>query len=151
MSLLGSILSVAAPIIGTIYGGPIGGAIGTAIGGAMNAPPPSMPGSGAPAPTPTMGSLPSVVGAAGTAIVAGGKRVMSSAITYCRKHPGWCANVGGVAAVAAMVSDGRLPKLRTRRARGISAGEFKGFRKVHKVLSGFCAPRFKIRKSKRSC
>lgn len=154
MSLLGSILKVAAPIAGAYFGGPVGAALGTQIasslgggGGGVAA-----PGSGAVA---SMAALPSIgtVGAVGGAVaragVAGARAVIASARYYCAKYPGWCISIGGLGAVQGMVQNGQLPIHRRRRGRGITAKEFSGFRKVHRVLSGFCAPKMRIRKGRR--
>lgn len=78
----------------------------------------------------------------------GMRRVNSSAASYCRRNPSWCSQVGGVGAVANMVASGQLPTVRRGRGRGISGREFRAFRRVHKVLSTFCAPRMKIRRKR---
>lgn len=153
MSLLKDLVSVAAPVIGGLVGGPAGVAIGAALGGLGSART-SAPGSGQVA---SLGSLPSIGGAVGGAVVgttvragiAGARAILSSARYYCAKYPGWCISIGGLGAVQGMVQNGQLPVHRRRRARGITAGEFRGFRKVHKVLSGFCAPKMRIRKGRR--
>lgn len=93
-------------------------------------------------------ALPAIVG--GGAVVARGARaVVSSAASYCRRHPGWCASIGGLGAVQAMIQSGQLPPVRRSRGRGISSREFRSFRRVHSVLSKFCAPKMSIRRKKR--
>lgn len=146
MSLLGDIVKIAAPIVGGYFGGPVGaivGGLGSSIGGS------AAPGSG----MATMAALPAIGGAVvrttAAAGIAGARAVISSARYYCAKYPGWCISIGGLGAVQGMVQNGQLPMHRRRRARGISASEFRGFRKVHKVLSGFCAPKMRIRKGRK--
>jgi hypothetical protein len=147
MSLLGDIVKLAAPIVGGYFGGPVGATIGAGIAGNLGS---SAPGSGAIA---SMAALPAIGGAVvGTTVragIAGARTVIASARYYCAKYPGWCISIGGLGAVQGMVQNGQLPVHRRRRARGITAGEFRGFRKVHKVLSGFCAPKMRIRKGRR--
>lgn len=117
-----------------------------------------MPGIG---PIPTMGSLPGIAtrvlpqlgrlgGVAVGMGIRGVSRVASSAARYCKANPGWCATIGGVAAVEALINSGQLPVHRQRRARGLTGREMRSFRKVHRVLSKFCAPRMRIRRAK-SC
>lgn len=154
MSLFKSILSVAAPIIGGVFGGPVGAALGGAIGGAIAPRPP------APAPvnlvsgsggwggggdvytTQTMGALPPIISrglpALGGAVMAGGRAVMRSAQTYCRRHPAWCAQIGGTAAIMAMIESGQLPPIRHRRGRGITPKDLRSFRRVANLVRGFC-------------
>jgi len=151
MSLFKSIFSAAAPIIGTALGGPIGGAIGAAVGGAFapRAPAVAQPiAAGLPS-LPVMGTLPALGGAVATTgrlAIAGARAVIASARYYCARYPGWCLSIGGLGAVEGLVRDGKLPIHRRRRGRGISSRDFRGFRRVHNVLSGFCAPRMKIRR-----
>lgn len=80
------------------------------------------------------------VATAGRVVVAGGRRVFNSAQAYCRKHPAWCAGIGGTAAVEAMINAGQLPALKKRRAKGISGTELKNFRRVARVIHKYCAP-----------
>jgi len=151
MSLFKSILGAVAPLVGTVFGGPVGGAIGGVIGSAIArpsaasiAPMPSLPGV-----SQAMGSLPAiggVVGATGRLAIAGARAVMASARYYCARYPGWCLSIGGLGAVESLVRDGQLPVHRRRRGKGISARDFRGFRRVHNILSGFCAPRMKVRR-----
>jgi hypothetical protein len=149
VSLLGDLVKIAAPIAGAYFGGPVGAAIGGALGGSLGGS--AMPGSGQVA---SMAALPSIgtVGTVGGAVVragaAGARAIIASARYYCAKYPGWCISIGGLGAVQGMVQNGQLPIHRRRRARGISASEFRGFRKVHKVLSGFCAPKMRIRRKR---
>lgn len=156
MSLFRSILSAAAPIVGGIFGGPVGAAVGGAVGGALapRTPTPSyfpttasIPGAGI---MQTMGALPAITGGVvGTTVragIAGGRLILSSARYYCARYPGWCLSIGGLGVVEGLVREGKLPVHRRRRGRGISSRDFRGFRRVHNVLSGFCAPRMKIRR-----
>lgn len=149
MSLLGDLVRVAAPIAGAMLGGPVGavvGGLGASIGGRS-----ATPGSGAVASMaalPSIGATGAVVGTTVRAGIAGARAVLASARYYCAKYPGWCISIGGLGAVQGMVQNGQLPVHRRRRARGISASEFRGFRKVHKVLSGFCAPKMRIRRKR---
>lgn len=167
MSLFKSIVSGAKKIFSSpvvraaapILGGPIGVAIstaGTAYSAyqAMKAPPafpgvggmngggvstagmfPSLPGIGSLIPTATR-----VGGVAVRAGVAGAKRIYSSAASYCRKHPGWCQTIGGIAAVEALIQNGQLPAIKSRRGRGITATELKHFKRVARFTSKYCAP-----------
>jgi hypothetical protein len=165
MSLFGNIFRAAAPIVGGFLGGPAGAAVGAAIAGAGSSSratvsaAPALPGIGfAPQGVggtlpslpgfPTMGSVAAVGGAVVRAGAAGVRLAISSARYYCARYPSWCIAVGGLGAVQGMVSGGQLPPHRRRRRRGISAREFGAFRKVHRVLSGFCAPRMRIRRRK---
>lgn len=105
----------------------------------------------------TMGALPPVlragagaaIGAVGGVAVRSASSAMRAAVTWCRRNPAWCANIGGTAAVAAMVSSGQLPAPRRRRGRGISSRDLRSYRRVHNLLAGFCAPKARIRK--RTC
>lgn len=147
VSLLGDLVKVAAPIAGAYFGGPVGAAIGSAMSGWGGGS--SMPGSGSVA---SMAALPAIGGVAGTTVragIAGARAAIASARYYCAKYPGWCISIGGLGAVQGMVQNGQLPAHRRRRARGITAKEFSGFRKVHRVLSGFCAPKMRIRKGRK--
>lgn len=83
----------------------------------------------------------------GGLVVAGARGVTRSAISYCKRHPSWCSTIGGVAAVEALISDGQLPLIKHRRAKGISGTEFKNFRRVARVINKYCAP---VRKAMRS-
>lgn len=168
MSLLSkawkSVRSVAAPLIGTAIGGPIGGAIGVALAGSSGARSMSISPTYQSAGLPALGALGgtlgrltlpgvgAVAGAVGGAVVRGAGSAMRGAIALCRKHPQWCSTIGGTAAVAAMMESGQIPVPKKRRSRGITGREFRAFRRVHHVLSGFCAPRMHIRKrSSKSC
>jgi hypothetical protein len=150
VSLLGDIVKIAAPIAGAYFGGPIGATIAGGIAGSFGGS--AQPGSGAQvasmAALPSIGTVGTVGGAVARAGVAGARAIIASARYYCAKYPGWCISIGGLGAVQGMVQNGQLPVHRRRRARGISASEFRGFRKVHKVLSGFCAPKMRIRRRK---
>lgn len=163
MSLLKSLVSGAKKIISSpvvraaapILGGPVGIALttaSTAYGAyqALKTPPaPAFPGvgglngSGATS-FAGMGSLLPAVGRVGGAAVrvgvAGAKRVYSSAASYCRKHPGWCQTIGGIAAVEALIQNGQLPPVKARRGKGITATELKNFKRVARFTSKYCAP-----------
>lgn len=164
MSLFKSLVSgvkkvISSPVVRAVAPalGPIGvgiSALGTARAAyeSMKAPP-AFPGVGGmngissasmfPA-LPGVGSLLPAVGrvAAGAARigVVGAKRIYSSAASYCRKHPGWCQTIGGVAAVEAMIQRGELPAMKSRRGRGITATELKHFKRVARFTSKYCAP-----------
>ena len=147
---LGGLLGAVIPGVGVTTGMQLGSYLGSAYarpasmaapaGGAMPA------GFGLPA----LGTMLGGAAVAGRVVMVGARAIARSAITYCRRNPAWCAQIGGTAAIAAMIQDGRLPTVKRRRARGISASEFRGFRKVHRTLSGFCAPRMRIRRKGRS-
>lgn len=95
-------------------------------------------------------SLPALGGAAVGAAVRGGGALMRGATTWCRRNPAWCAQVGGTAAVAAMIGDGRLPMPKKRRGRGLSARDLRSFRRVNNLLAAVCktpVPRGPRRKS----
>lgn len=94
--------------------------------------------------------LPGAVIGAGRVAIAGVGRAARGAMELCRRHPAWCAQIGGTAAVAALIESGQLPAPRRRRARGITGREFRAFKRVHKVLSTFCAPRMRIRRKARA-
>lgn len=151
MSLFKSIIGAAAPIVGGIFGGPAGAALGAAIGGAVARPkqvaaPLSLTGTLMPGVMPAMGALPPLVGGAiGGAVVAGGRvalmsarTIARSAVTYCRRHPAWCASIGGTAAIGAMIEAGQLPTIRRRRGRGITPRDLRSFRRVGSLIRGFC-------------
>lgn len=96
---------------------------------------------------PQLGRIAPMIGAAGGAVVRGAGAAMRGATTWCRKNPAWCANIGGTAAVAAMIESGQLPMPRRRRRRGISGRDLGAYRRVHNLLAGFCAPKARIRKA----
>lgn len=156
MSLFKSLIGAAAPIIGGIFGGPVGAAIGGAVGGAIAAPRPAPAASFAPYSLPplpgagqvmqTMGTLPAIVGTTARAGIAGARAIISSARYYCARYPGWCLSIGGLGVVEGLVREGKLPVHRRRRGKGISARDFRGFGRVHRVLSKFCAPRMRIKR-----
>lgn len=151
MSLLGDIVKIAAPVVGGWLGGPVGAIVG-GLGSMGSSAMPSAPGSGAVASMaalPSIGATGAVVGTTVRAGIAGARAVISSARYYCAKYPGWCISIGGLGAVQGMVQNGQLPMHRRRRGRGISARDFRGFRRVHSILSGFCAPKMRIRKGRR--
>lgn len=162
MSLLKSLVSGVKKVISSpavravapILGGPVGLAISTAgtaysayqaaksMGGVSL---PSLPGIGAPIASAglSLGALPAIGRAAGGAVrvgIAGAKKIASSAASYCRKHPGWCQTIGGIAAVEAMIQQGQLPTIKSRRGRGITATELKNFKRVARFTSKYCAP-----------
>jgi len=92
----------------------------------------------------TMGALPPLgralggAAALGGAVVAGGRAIASSAMTYCRRHPAWCAQIGGTAVIAGMIEQGQLPTIRRRRGRGITPKDLRSFRRVANLVRGFC-------------
>jgi hypothetical protein len=92
---------------------------------------------------PLAGSIGRIAGGAivggGALAIRGARSVAASAMSYCRRHPGWCASIGGLGAVQALVQGGQLPPIRRRRGRGITPREFRAFGRVHRVLSKFCA------------
>lgn len=151
MSLFRQVLGVAAPIVGGMFGGPIGAAAGMALAGAIQKPAPApLQVSGPAMPsaqfTQTMGALPPVLGralpAVGGAVIGMGVRgataIARSAMTYCRRHPQWCATIGGTAAVSAMIQSGQLPTIRRRRGRGITPKDLRSFRRVANLVRGYC-------------
>lgn len=159
MSLLGDIGRAVLPGVGAVIGAQFpsfGSAAGQAIGSSLaqiSAAHRMAPAAGPQTVAfPALGAIAGTVGrAAGIAVGAvslGVRAVSRSAAAYCRRNPAWCAQIGGVAAVAALVQNGQLPPMRRRRARGITASEFRGFRRVHATLSGFCAPRMRIRRKR---
>lgn len=154
MSMLGDIGRAIAPALGGILGAQfpsVGSAVGQQLGSQLSALSLAQRTSAAPGGgmMQTMASLPRIIGAGAGMVVGavglGARTVMRSATTYCRRHPAWCAQIGGTAAIAAMIQGGQLPTIKRRRARGISATEFRGFRRVHNVLKDFCAPRMRVR------
>jgi len=68
------------------------------------------------------------------------RRIAASAAALCRRNPQWCATIGGLAAVEAMVRSGQLPPVKRRRQRGITATELRNFKRVAKFTSKYCAP-----------
>lgn len=145
VSLLKDLARVAAPLVGGLIGGPAG----AAVGGVLSSLGTSAPGSGAiasMAALPSIGTTGAVVGTTVRAGIAGARAVIASARYYCAKYPGWCISIGGLGAVQGMVQNGQLPVHRRRRGRGISARDFRGFRRVHNILSGFCAPRMRVKR-----
>lgn len=154
MSMWGDIARAVAPAVGQYFGGSAGADLGSQIA-RISAGMSTVPAPGTGGVMPAMAMLPSLGGTVGAvagtvvgAAVLGARTIYRSASIYCRRHPAWCAQIGGTAAIAGMIQQGTLPPIKRRRARGISPGEFKGFRKVHKVLSGFCAPRMRVRKGR---
>lgn len=92
-----------------------------------------------------MGSLPTIGRAAGTAVgavggmvIARGASIARSAMAYCRRNPGWCASIGGTAAVSALIESGQLPVIRRRRGRGITPRDLRSFRRVANLVRGYC-------------
>jgi hypothetical protein len=84
----------------------------------------------------TGGMVPSFGGGA-----RGAGNVNRSAAIYCRRHPQWCTQVGGVGAVASLVGSGQLPPIRRRRGRGISSRDLRAFGRVNRLLSRFVTMR----------
>lgn len=169
MSLLSkvwkSVRKVAAPVIGAAIGGPVGGLIGGALAGssasasAFAAPPPVIPGAGITTAMSALPQLPRLAGVAGAAAgvagvaVRGARTIAASASHYCRKYPTWCASIGGLAAVEALVGNGQLPPIKRRRRRGITPRDLQSFRRVAGLIKTYgptarkvpsrCAPRRK--------
>lgn len=165
MSLLksiGSIVKKAAPVIGSVagmaYGGPAGAAVGGRIGSAFSA----TAGAGrsklvAGGVSAGMGALPPIVragtiaAAAGGYIARGARAIGYSAVSYCRKYPGWCSTIGGTAAVEALIRNGSLPPIKRRRRRGLTPRDLASFRRVASLIKSYgptarrvpssCAPR----------
>lgn len=143
---LGSFAKAALPTIAPMIPGPLGvvakiGAAGVAARSAAAV----LPGVGAA--SSFLPALPTVARGAGLVVGTGirlGRNVAASAMTYCRRHPAWCAAAGGVGAVESMIRGGQLPPIKRRRARGITGTELKNFRRVSRVLDRWCktpAPR----------
>jgi len=152
MSLFKSIVGAVAPIIGGIYGGPVGAAAGAVVSGSL-----SKTGTAGALMPVSLGALPGIGAAAGTAVrigVAGVRTGAQRAAAWCKANPKSCAALGGAAAAEAVLdAGGLLPGMKKKRyrSRGITASQLKGFRRVHGVLSKFCAPRMKIRRRAAPC
>jgi hypothetical protein len=161
VSLLGDLARTAGGALGSVIGSVLpgvgaqtGAALGSAIQNTLNArvaAPVGMVSNILPALPAAAGVIGGAVVTGGRVLMAGARSVASSAVTYCRRHPQWCASIGGTAAIGALIQGGQLPPIKRRRARGISPSEFRGFRKVHKVLSGFCAPRMRVKRGAAKC
>lgn len=80
------------------------------------------------------------VATVGRAAVVSARRLASGAASLCRKHPQWCATIGGMAAVEALMRSGQLPVPKRRRGRGITANELRAFKRVARFTSKYCAP-----------
>jgi len=93
------------------------------------------------------GGLPAAVGFGAGRAVRSARAIASAASSYCRRHPGWCASIGGLAAVEGLVNSGQLPVPKRRRRKGISGRDLGNFMRVSKVLSRYCAPIRKARSS----
>lgn len=155
---IGSVVKKAAPVLGTVagmaYGGPagaaIGGRLGSAVSGVGGAKLVASTGAG-------MASLPPLIragtiaaGAAGV-VVRGARAIGYSAVSYCRKYPGWCSTIGGTAAVEALIRNGSLPPIKRRRRRGLTPRDLASFRRVASLIKSYgptarrvpssCAPR----------
>ena len=63
----------------------------------------------------------------------GARSIYNSAMSYCRRHPAWCASIG-IGGVVQLITAGSLPPIKRRRRRGISAGDLSKFRRVASVL-----------------
>lgn len=142
---IGGVARVAAPFASAIPG--VGLGIGGALGGlgmlGARSAAASMAGPAIGAAFPSLGGIAARLGlgTAGGAVVAGGMAVARSgaaiargAVTWCRRNPAWCANIGGTAAVAALIESGQLPLPRRRRGRGLSARDLRGFRKTTRLI-----------------
>ncbi len=154
-----SVRKVVAPAIGAVLPGPIGAIAGAVLGGTSRVPsvvtpqptaiapasfaPMALPGIGAGMASAGMRLLPAVGAAAGGMVARGAlsaRRIASSAAALCRRNPSWCATIGGIAAVEAMVRSGQLPPTKRRRARGITGTELRNFKRVAKFTAKYCAP-----------
>lgn len=160
---LKAIVPQAIAAIGTAYGGPLGGMIGGILGstvGTSQASVPAavamgtmaLPGVGAAyraAPFVTGGAMSlmgrltpygvgTAVGVAASVGLRSARAIASSAIAYCKRHPGWCASIGGLAAVEAMVSNNQLPVIKRRRGRGLTPKDLRSFRRVASLIKGYC-------------
>lgn len=96
-------------------------------------------------------ALPAVIGAGAGMMARGAGAVFRSAQTYCRRHPQWCATIGGTAAVGAMIESGQLPVIKRRRGRGLTPRDLRSFRRVASLIKGYCptvrrVPTGKLRK-----
>lgn len=153
MSFFRKIAQIAAPIVGGVFGGPAGAALGLQVSGALAKQPAPMAlsgptlvstQSGSAVFTQAMGALPQLgralpmIGAAGGLVVSGARAAMRSAQVYCRRHPAWCAQIGGTAAIMAMIESGQLPPVPRRRGRGITPKDLKSFRRVANLVRGYC-------------
>jgi len=130
---VGSVARAVTPVVSTFQ--PQLGGVASALG-RVGARSPVLPGVGASL-LPSMGSLPALGAAAGTAVrvgMVGAKAAMRGAIQLCRRNPGWCSTIGGTAAVAAMIESGQLPAPRHRRGRGLSARDLRGFKKTVRLM-----------------
>lgn len=160
-----AVRGVVAPVIGTAIGGPAGGAIGSLLAGSSKVPNVVNPAASAVPAAPNWGAFSNggstlqpamaVLPGAGRALMpltgaaAGGLgravgyaagRATRAAMNYCKRNPQWCASIGGMAAVEAMVRSGQLPAPKRRRGRGITATELRAFKRVAKFTSKYCAP-----------
>lgn len=102
---------------------------------------------------PGVGSLtgPAAAGFALGRAVAGARSVARAAASYCRKHPAWCASIGGLAAVEGLVRSGQLPIPKRRRARGITGRELQSFKRVSRVLNQWCKTPPPMRRRRGKC
>ena len=149
--------AVAAPVLTTVgaaYGGPVGASIGSSIGSSFGG---SFVAGGATAGMSSLPQLGRVLGtgamAVGGVVARGSRAIYASASYYCRKYPAWCAQVGGIAAVSALVDNGTLPAIKRRRRRGITPRDLQSFRRVAGLIKTYgptarkvptrCAPRRK--------
>jgi len=173
-----AVRGIAAPAIGMAVGGPMGGAIGSVLaGGAGRAigqlPAAPMPGSqyhaqAMPGGSQTVGfALPALpaMGAAAMRLapalgglaagarvgVAGARMLARSAASYCKKHPAWCASIGGLAAVEGLVRSGQLPPVKRRRAKGITGTELRNFKRVSRTLNKWCKVPAPTQRARRKC
>jgi hypothetical protein len=128
-------------------------AVTSAVQGAINSIAPSVMGAagGPMSMLPSFGGMRALPGAgailgAGAVAVRGAGAAMRGATAWCRRNPAWCAQIGGTAAIAGMIESGQLPMPRRRRGRGISSRDLRSYRRVHNLLSDFCAPKARIRK-----
>jgi len=125
--------------------GAVAGTLGTVLGGAIagrlsRGGSPGLPGNiGVPSFSAGMGLAGPIV-AGGRVAVAGARSAIRSAIAYCKRHPAWCAGIGGVAAVEGLINSGQLPAVKHSRGRGLSSRDLRSFRRVARLIHRYCAP-----------
>jgi len=173
-----TVRGVAAPLISAALPGPIGSVVGglinpvRSVGQVPAAPTPMagyspMPGAGftngfQPVAGPLLpllgGGARALAPLAGRALglgagmaIRGARTAAASAMTYCRRHPGWCASIGGLAAVEALIGNGSLPPVKRRRARGITGTELKNFKRVSRTLNRWCKVPAPTQRARRKC
>lgn len=139
-----SIFSAVGGILKTVGKTALGTALGTTgaliLGGQGGSPPPQLPPPGGlPALPGAGGGLPGV-GRAGLPATISANMANYSAGIYCRRHPQWCVQVGGIGNVAQLVAGGQLPRIKRRRRRGITPKDLQSFRRVANLIKAYSAP-----------